>query len=48
MIFIIMNQEINHLIAKHGILKSFSIARKVSKKDIKKFTHPDTTDSDRD
>lgn len=30
-----MSNTFNHLIAKHGILTSFSIARKVSKKDIK-------------
>lgn len=33
-----MNNNINHLIAKHGILKAFSIARKVSKTDIEKMT----------
>lgn len=32
-----MNTQFNHLIAKHGVLASFSIARKVSKSDIKKF-----------
>ena len=33
-----MSNEFNHLIAKHGILTSFSIARKVSKKDIKQIS----------
>jgi hypothetical protein len=33
-----MSTGFNHLIAKHGILTSFSIARKVSKKDIKQIS----------
>jgi hypothetical protein len=33
-----MSNGFNHLIAKHGILTSFSIARKVSKKDIKQIS----------
>lgn len=33
-----MSNGFNHLIAKHGILTSFSIARKVSKKDIKEIS----------
>ena len=33
-----MSTGFNHLIAKHGILTSFSIARKVSKKDIKRIS----------
>lgn len=33
-----MNNGFNHLIAKHGVLTSFSIARKVSKKDIKEIS----------
>lgn len=33
-----MSNRFNHLIAKHGILTSFSIARKVSKKDIKQIS----------
>lgn len=33
-----MNTQFNHLIAKHGVLASFSIARKVSRADIKKFS----------
>jgi hypothetical protein len=33
-----MSTEFNHLIAMHGVLTSFSIARKVSKKDIQEIT----------
>lgn len=33
-----MSNGFNHLIAKHGVLTSFSIARKVSKKDIKEIS----------
>lgn len=33
-----MSTGFNHLIAKHGVLTSFSIARKVSKKDIKQIS----------
>lgn len=33
-----MSNVFNHLIAKHGVLTSFSIARKVSKKDIKEIS----------
>lgn len=33
-----MSTGFNHLIAKHGVLTSFSIARKVSKKDIKSIS----------
>lgn len=33
-----MNIGYNHLIAKHGVLSAFSIAKKVSPKDIKKIT----------
>lgn len=34
-----MNNSINHLVAKHGILTSFSIAKKISQSDIKKMTN---------
>jgi len=33
-----MSNGFNHLIAKHGVLTAFSIARKVSKKDIKQIS----------
>lgn len=33
-----MNTGFDHLIARHGILTAFSIARKVSKKDIKQMS----------
>ena len=33
-----MSTGFNHLIAKHGVLTSFSIARKVSKKDIENIS----------
>jgi len=33
-----MNTAFNHLIAKHGVLTVFSIAKKISKSDIKKIS----------
>ena len=33
-----MNTSFNHLIAKHGVLTVFSIAKKISKTDIKKIS----------